>query len=116
MIPFLFQYFLPGKIGHDGKEIQPDQSPQVNGFSFVGTPSPAPGAAGESPMMTWGELDSTPARLDPNGEDILPNTTPGPVFRVRNQHNVFLLFLPFKGDQSRGLFHSIENIEVKLSK
>ncbi|KAK3751881.1 hypothetical protein RRG08_047154 [Elysia crispata] len=71
-----------GKIGHDGKEIQPDQSPQVNGFSFVGTPSPAPGAAGESPMMTWGELDSTPARLDPNGEDILPNTTPGPVFRI----------------------------------
>lgn len=71
-----------GKIGHDGKEIQPDQSPQVNGFKFVGTPSPAPGAAGESPMMTWGELDSTPARLDPGHEDLQPSSTPGPVFRI----------------------------------
>ncbi|GFN99431.1 Dgcr14-like protein [Plakobranchus ocellatus] len=71
-----------GKIGHDGKEVQPDQSPKVNGFSFVGTPSPAPGAQGESPMMTWGELDSTPARLDPNSDDTLPSATPGPVFRI----------------------------------
>ncbi|RUS70562.1 hypothetical protein EGW08_021676 [Elysia chlorotica] len=71
-----------GKIGHDGKEIQPDQSPQVNGFGFVGTPSPAPGAAGESPVMTWGELDSTPARLDPGGDDMLLTSTPGPVFRI----------------------------------
>ncbi len=32
-----------GKIGHDGKELLPEQSPQVNGWGFVATPSPAPG-------------------------------------------------------------------------
>ena len=32
-----------GKIGHDGKELMPEQSPQVNGYGFVATPSPAPG-------------------------------------------------------------------------
>ena len=32
-----------GKIGHDGKELMPEQSPQINGYGFVATPSPAPG-------------------------------------------------------------------------
>lgn len=32
-----------GRIGVDGKEIFPSASPSVNGFGFVGTPSPAPG-------------------------------------------------------------------------
>ena len=32
-----------GKIGHDGKELLTAESPKVNGFGFVGTPSPAPG-------------------------------------------------------------------------
>ena len=35
----------------------------VKGYSFVKTPSPAPGAD-ESPFMTWGEIDGTPLRLD----------------------------------------------------
>uniref|UniRef100_A0A0A8YX98 DGCR14 protein n=1 Tax=Arundo donax TaxID=35708 RepID=A0A0A8YX98_ARUDO len=35
-----------------------------NGYSFVRTPSPAPGVD-ESPFMTWGEIDGTPLRLDP---------------------------------------------------
>ncbi|KAI8783043.1 protein DGCR14 [Biomphalaria glabrata] len=68
-----------GKIGHDGKEIQPSQSPQVNGYGFVATPSPAPGVT-ESPLMTWGEIESTPARLDSN--EAMPALTPGPVFRI----------------------------------
>ncbi len=33
----------PGRIGPDGKEILPTQSPKVGGYGFVGTPSPAPG-------------------------------------------------------------------------
>jgi Nuclear protein Es2 len=33
----------PGRIGPDGKEILPAQSPKVGGFGFVATPSPAPG-------------------------------------------------------------------------
>ncbi|XP_059139031.1 splicing factor ESS-2 homolog [Physella acuta] len=69
-----------GKIGHDGKEIQLRQSPQVNGYGFVVTPSPAPGVS-ESPLMTWGEIESTPMRLD-NNNDALPSMTPGPVFRI----------------------------------
>ena len=34
---------LHGKIGVDGKEMLPGTSPKVNGYGFVGTPSPAPG-------------------------------------------------------------------------
>ncbi|BFZ19112.1 hypothetical protein BsWGS_22151 [Bradybaena similaris] len=69
-----------GKIGHDGKEIQASQSPQVNGYGFVGTPSPAPGMS-ESPLMTWGEIDSTPTRLDTTN-DMFLTSTPGPVFKI----------------------------------
>ena len=32
-----------GRIGADGKEIMPSESPKVNGYGFVATPSPAPG-------------------------------------------------------------------------
>lgn len=35
----------------------------VKGYSFVKTPSPAPGVD-ESPFMTWGEIEGTPLRLD----------------------------------------------------
>ncbi|XP_021735200.1 protein DGCR14-like [Chenopodium quinoa] len=34
-----------------------------NGYSFVKTPSPAPGGD-ESPFITWGEIEGTPLRLD----------------------------------------------------
>uniref|UniRef100_A0A023F174 Putative nuclear protein es2 n=1 Tax=Triatoma infestans TaxID=30076 RepID=A0A023F174_TRIIF len=53
---------LDGKIGVDGKELV-TETPKVNGFSFVNTPSPAPGV-NESPLMTWGEIEGTPFRLD----------------------------------------------------
>ena len=58
---------LSGKMGVDGKELVSKETPKVNGFGFVAaTPSPVPGrlAGDESPMMTWGEIDSTPFRLD----------------------------------------------------
>ncbi|KMS95031.1 hypothetical protein BVRB_013100 [Beta vulgaris subsp. vulgaris] len=35
-----------------------------NGYSFVKTPSPAPGVDG-SPFITWGEIEGTPLRLEP---------------------------------------------------
>uniref|UniRef100_A0A0B7AHB3 Uncharacterized protein n=1 Tax=Arion vulgaris TaxID=1028688 RepID=A0A0B7AHB3_9EUPU len=69
-----------GKIGHDGKEIQAGQSPQINGYGFVDTPTPEPGVC-ESPLMTWGEIESTPARLDSNNDSLM-SSTPGPVFRI----------------------------------
>jgi protein DGCR14 len=34
---------LEGKIGVDGKELIHAETPKINGFSFVKTPSPAPG-------------------------------------------------------------------------
>lgn len=38
----LFQH-KQGKVGPDGKELIPQDSPRVGGFGFVATPSPAPG-------------------------------------------------------------------------
>ena len=48
-----------GKVGIDGKSSWETASPKVRGFSYVATPSPRPGV-GESPLMTWGEVESTP--------------------------------------------------------
>ncbi|XP_048763166.1 splicing factor ESS-2 homolog [Ostrea edulis] len=63
-----------GKIGHDGKEMLPAESPRVNGYGFVATPSPAPGVD-ESPLMTWGEIESTPFRIE-GGETPLVGSAP----------------------------------------
>lgn len=51
-----------GKIGVDGKVVVAT-TPRINGFRFIKTPSPAPGI-NESPLMTWGEVEGTPFRLD----------------------------------------------------
>lgn len=43
---FLFVFFVQfkqGKVGPDGKELIPHESPTVNGYGFERTPSPAPG-------------------------------------------------------------------------
>ncbi|OQR75231.1 protein DGCR14-like [Tropilaelaps mercedesae] len=55
------------KVGIDGKQSWEIASPKVNGFSFVATPSPRPGV-GESPLMTWGEVESTPYLIDASGD------------------------------------------------
>ncbi|GAA49341.1 protein DGCR14 [Clonorchis sinensis] len=62
----LSKQMLLQRIGLDGKELNPTMgTPQVGGFKFMDTsPSPALSALGASPLMTWGQLDSTPARLD----------------------------------------------------
>ncbi|XP_049838399.1 splicing factor ESS-2 homolog [Schistocerca gregaria] len=71
---------LEGKIGVDGKELtQTSATPTIRGFSFVKTPSPAPGV-NESPLMTWGEIEGTPFRLDGGDTPVRPNT--GPSFRM----------------------------------
>lgn len=69
-----------GKIGVDGKELLPSDSPKVNGYGFVVTPSPAPGVS-ESPLMTWGEIEGTPFLLD-GGSSTPGNNTPGPTFHI----------------------------------
>jgi len=39
-------------------------TPAINGYKFLRTPSPAPGTGGESPQMTWGDIIGTPLRLE----------------------------------------------------
>ncbi|ELT99000.1 hypothetical protein CAPTEDRAFT_179187 [Capitella teleta] len=69
-----------GKIGVDGKEVLPADSPRVKGYGFMGTPSPAPGV-NESPLMTWGEIEGTPFRLDGSDTPLI-SRTPGPSFKI----------------------------------
>ncbi|CAL1274053.1 unnamed protein product [Larinioides sclopetarius] len=69
-----------GKVGIDGKEILPNESPQVNGYGFVGTPLPEPGV-NETPLLTWGEIEGTPFRLD-GGDTPLPQTPGGQQFKI----------------------------------
>eukprot|EP01120_Amphizonella_sp_Union-15-10_P015725 TRINITY_DN8139_c0_g1_i1.p1 TRINITY_DN8139_c0_g1~~TRINITY_DN8139_c0_g1_i1.p1 ORF type:complete len:460 (-),score=112.40 TRINITY_DN8139_c0_g1_i1:40-1419(-) len=59
------------------------QSPKVNGYGFVLTPSPVPGASDASPFITWGKIESTPMRLDPTDTPLdLSRTESTPQFRV----------------------------------
>ena len=53
-----------GKVGIDGKELARPETPSVNGFKMMSmAPSPAISVS-ESPLMTWGEVESTPYRLE----------------------------------------------------
>ncbi|XP_058472627.1 splicing factor ESS-2 homolog [Solea solea] len=72
--------FKQGKVGPDGKELIPHDSPTVNGYGFEGTPSHAPGVA-ESPLMTWGEIESTPFRLDGSDSPYVERNH-GPSFKI----------------------------------
>ncbi|KAH8411265.1 hypothetical protein KR215_001124, partial [Drosophila sulfurigaster] len=55
-------------------------TPRIRGFDLLRSPSPRPGEA-FSPIMTWGEIDGTPFRLD-GGDTPLRSTTAGPSFRI----------------------------------
>ncbi len=78
-----------GKIGIDGKDlVDPKATPTVGGYKLlrIHDPSPmvTPGAGGESPFMTWGEVESTPYRLE-GCEDTIPiNTAGGPSFKIQD--------------------------------
>ncbi|KAL0560167.1 hypothetical protein IC582_000563 [Cucumis melo] len=53
-----------------------------NGYSFVQTPSPAPGVD-ESPFITWGEIEGTPLRLDPEDTPIdIGGSVDGPRYNI----------------------------------
>ncbi|KAL0421167.1 UNVERIFIED_CONTAM: Splicing factor ESS-2 [Sesamum latifolium] len=53
-----------------------------NGYSFVKTPSPAPGVD-ESPFITWGEIEGTPLRLEPEDTPIdIGESGDGPQFKI----------------------------------
>jgi protein DGCR14 len=73
---------LDGKIGVDGKELT-SSTPKLNGYGFVKTPSPAPGV-NQSPLMTWGEIEGTPFRLDGSDTPLTPHNS-GPIFKIPEQ-------------------------------
>uniref|UniRef100_A0A6M2F0A5 Uncharacterized protein n=1 Tax=Populus davidiana TaxID=266767 RepID=A0A6M2F0A5_9ROSI len=56
-----------------------------DGYNFVRTPSPAPGVD-ESPFITWGEIEGTPLRLEPEDTpiDIGGGGGNGPPFKIPN--------------------------------
>ncbi|EDW07463.1 splicing factor ESS-2 homolog [Drosophila mojavensis] len=54
-------------------------TPRIRGFDLLRSPSPRPGKA-FSPIMTWGEIDGTPFRLD--GGDTPLRHMPGPSFHI----------------------------------
>lgn len=69
-----------GRIGVDGNYIDPAlNGAEIRGFGFVKTPSPCPGVDA-SPLMTWGEIEGTPFRLD--GSDTPLRPMAGPSFRI----------------------------------
>lgn len=53
-----------------------------NGYSFVSTPSPAPGVDG-SPFITWGEIEGTPLRLEQEDTPIdIGGSGEGPQYKI----------------------------------
>lgn len=53
-----------GKVGIDGKELGRPETPSVNGFKLMSmAPSPMVGVE-DSPLMTWGQVETTPYRLE----------------------------------------------------
>lgn len=73
------------KIGVDGKEQSASSTPKVKGYGFVdASPSPMPGSSfgDESPMMTWGEIETTPFRLDPSSTPYFTKIHNAPEFKI----------------------------------
>ncbi|KAJ0173009.1 hypothetical protein K1T71_011185 [Dendrolimus kikuchii] len=71
---------ISGKIGVDGTSLTSDKP--SGEYSFVATPSPRPGVGpDESPLMTWGEIEGTPFRLD-GGDTPLPAVGAGAAYRM----------------------------------
>lgn len=94
---------LIGRIGVDGDILNGDSSSQVRGFNFVKTPSPCPGVQ-DSPMMTWGEIEGTPFRLDGSDTPIRPSSI-GPSFRIAEtsrRENIGLELAEKAGERMRG--------------
>lgn len=82
------------KVGLDGKSIEA-QTPQVRGYSFVKDPSPIPGVT-DSPLMTWGEIEGTPFRLDGGDTPLHPSV--GPSFRITEMSKREAIALQLAGD------------------
>ena len=65
------------QIGVDGKPLDGNATPRVKGYAYCATPQIEPGVSA-SPLMTWGEVESTPQRLESN----TPSRHAGPAFKI----------------------------------
>lgn len=69
---------VSGRIGVDGTCVGKGQKE----YDFVSTPSPRPGdGPDQSPLMTWGEIEGTPFRLD-GGDTPLPGVGAGAAYHM----------------------------------
>jgi len=72
-----------GKVGIDGKELVRPETPTVNGFKLMSmAPSPKLGVE-DSPLMTWGQLEGTPYRLEGCETPLLQGGGGGPGFSMK---------------------------------
>ncbi|VDL79229.1 unnamed protein product [Nippostrongylus brasiliensis] len=88
-----------GKVDAQGHEV--GLNPKTLGL--VSTPSPAPGID-DSPLMTWGEIDGTPFRLD--AADVQAPVGNAPTFKVwRINTCIFLQMpdIPFREQVAQGI-------------
>lgn len=65
----------------------PGQAAGMGSWGVLATPSMTPGADGDSPFVTWGDIAGTPVRLDPTDtpENIGGDREDGPHFSVREE-------------------------------
>ena len=72
-----------GHVGVDGQVRARPETPSVNGFSLLKmTPSPMVHPS-ESPLMTWGEIESTPYRLEGCDTPLPMHSAGGPTFKIQ---------------------------------
>lgn len=66
--------------------MDPSKTPRVNGYSLLRIHDPSPMVApNESPLMTWGEIESTPYRLEGCETPLLPSFRgEGPSFNIQD--------------------------------
>merc|ERR1719232_2543509 len=72
-----------GRVGIDGKELTRPETPSVNGFKLMSmSPSPALGVE-DSPLMTWGQAESTPYMLGGCETPLVTSGGSGPGFQIK---------------------------------
>jgi len=91
-----------GKVGVDGKELTRPETPSVNGFKLMSmTPSPALGLE-DSPLMTWGEVVTTPYMLTGCETPLVTGgTTAGTGFTIKDLSSRDKIALQLADNNSR---------------
>ena len=73
-----------GRVGIDGKELVRPETPQVGGFKLMNmSPSPALGVE-DSPLMTWGQVETTPYMLGGCETPLVTSGEAGKGFKIND--------------------------------